>query len=179
MEKKTRIFLHSWKTTMAIRLKSRVFFCLFFLACLRSSNAAEPDYQCFVPGECILSQHIDLVASTDEVQCLKMCQSTMDCTWFTFYPETGSCQLFANCAIIDDTQCPLCKTGQAECSIPGPVCWVKGHCLGNVIHTEEKIRFLDLVHKTLFLVLTRTDRTIQIVILLPYIQCFFDQNFQL
>ena len=128
---------------MVINIASTIIFCLLFLADVRASNASEPDYQCSVPGECILSQHLDLVASKDELQCLELCKQEVNCTWFTFYPETGSCQMFTSCLGIDDSRCPLCLTGQRECSFPEPVCWVEGQCLGNVIHTEEKIRYLD------------------------------------
>ena len=119
----------------------RRLFSLLLLVCIGASNASEPEFQCFVPGECIFSQNIDILAAKEEIQCLEMCQNNVNCTWFTFYPETDICQLFVSCGSIDDTYCPLCTTGQKECSIPEPVCWVEGLCLGNVTHTEEKIRY--------------------------------------
>ena len=117
------------------------FFFLLFLVYIGEIKASEPDYQCFVPGECIFSQNFDILAAKEEIQCLELCQNNDNCTWFTFYPETNICQLFDSCGSIDDKKCPLCKTGQKECSIPDPVCWVEGLCLGNVTHTEEKIRY--------------------------------------
>ena len=120
------------------------FFCLLFLVYIGASNASEQDYQCFVPGECIFSQQIDIVASKDEFQCLELCQNNANCTWFTFYPDnSGSCQLFASCGAISDTLCPLCITGQNECSLTKPVCWIQGDCLGNVTHTESNIRYFE------------------------------------
>ena len=119
----------------------RRLFSLLLLVYIGASNASEPDFQCLVPGECIFSQNFDILAAKEEIQCLEMCQNNANCTWFTFYPETDICQLFVSCGSIDDTYCPLCTTGQKECSIPEPVCWVEGLCLGNVTHTEEKIRY--------------------------------------
>ena len=119
-------------------------FSVLLLVCIGASKASGQDYQCFVPGECIFSQHIDILASKDEFQCLELCQNNVNCTWFTFYPDdSASCQLFATCGSISDTLCPQCITGQKECSSPEPVCWVQGHCLGNVTHTESNIRYYE------------------------------------
>ena len=124
---------------------SQCFFCLLVLAYIKASNASEVDYQCLVPGECIFSQSIGILPSKDKIQCLELCQNHVNCNWFTFYPETEICQLFVSCGSIDDKLCPICITGQKECSIPEPVCWVEGVCLGNITHTQENIRYLGQV----------------------------------
>ena len=135
---------------MIDKITPKTYYVLLFLLYTGASDASDPNYQCFVPGECIFSQHINIVVSKDEVQCLQLCKNNLNCTWFTFYPDDfGSCQLFSNCESIDDSQCPLCITGQEECSIPEPVCWVQGHCLGKVTHTESNVRYLKIFIKLL------------------------------
>ena len=142
---------------MFIKITPISFCCLILLAYSGESNASEQDYQCFVPGECMFSQHIEIVVSKDEFQCLESCQNNVNCTWFTFYPDDyGTCQLFASCGKIDDTLCPLCKTGQKECTIPEPVCWIQGHCLGNVTHTETNIGYYFFRSKMSFYSLMST-----------------------
>ena len=130
---------------MVYNQTSRSFFFLLLLAYTGVCNASGPESQCFIPGECIFSQSIGIFSSKDEIQCLEMCQNNVNCTWFTFYPETEICQLFVSCGSIDDKLCPICITGQKECSIPEPVCWVEGVCLGNITHTQENIRYLGQV----------------------------------
>ena len=120
---------------------SQYFFCLLILAYIKASNASEVDNQCLVPGECIFSQSIGIIPSNDKIQCLELCQNHFNCNWFTFYPDTDLCQLFVSCGSINDKQCPLCVAGHKDCPIPKIECWIKGLCLGNVTHTQDKIRY--------------------------------------
>ena len=101
------------------------------------SIATHSDLQCFLPGECTNGTLLTAQASTNEYECLDLCKSQANSTWFTFYPETNGCLLFESCGRVDETHCQLCLSGQKECSAPEPECWVQGFCHGNVIHTEQ------------------------------------------
>ena len=114
-------------------------FSILVQVCQGKAEHKSEDYQCFVAGECTFGQQVDVLESADELQCLTICQATANCTWFTFFPNSESCELFSSCGTVDDTLCPECISGQKECSIPEPTCWVQGNCHGNVTHTEDNI----------------------------------------
>ena len=103
------------------------------------------DLQCFLPGECTNSTLLSFQTTTDQYECLNICKSQAKCTWFTFKLETKVCLLFETCGNVDATLCPQCVSGQRECSPPEPICWVQGYCHGNVLHTEDNIRYLSLI----------------------------------
>ena len=103
------------------------------------------DLQCFLPGECTNSTLLSFQTTTDQYECLDNCKSQANCTWFTFKLETKVCLLFETCGNVDATLCPQCVSGQRECSPPEPICWVQGYCHGNVLHTEDNIRYLSLI----------------------------------
>ena len=67
--------------------------------------------ECFVAGECQKSSFIGSEVSSDEFACLGLCKSTAGCNWFTFFPSTGFCQLFEDCAELNSDICPDCISG--------------------------------------------------------------------
>ena len=95
--------------------------------------------QCFVPGECINSNLLEIVGATDQYKCLKECQADTRCTWFTYDQELGGCRLLSNCLLLDDTNCPQCISGESACTVPFPFCWFQGKCRGNVAQVEENV----------------------------------------
>ena len=115
-------------------------FFLFFVVGVDRTLAQTNDFQCFITGECQNDQHLDIKYSHDEYDCLEICKNNPLCTWFTFYPASETCHLSVGCGSVDATQCPLCVSGQTECSPPEPDCQMVGQCLGNVIHIEENVR---------------------------------------
>ena len=113
---------------------------LYFVLCVGRTFAQTNDIQCFITGECQNDQHLDIKYSHDEYDCLEICKNNPLCTWFTFYPVSETCHLSVGCGSVDATQCPLCVSGQTECSAPEPACMMAGQCLGNVIHIEENVK---------------------------------------
>ena len=111
-----------------------------FLIKLIVVKSHKGDLQCFLPGECTNSTLLSFQTTTDQYECLDICKSQANCTWFTFKLETKVCLLFETCGNVDATLCPQCVSGQRECSPPEPICWVQGYCHGNVLHTEDNIR---------------------------------------
>ena len=104
-------------------------FTFFILKC-----ESKKELKCFVSGECTFSQHLELFTSKDEFECLGSCKTNSNCTWFTYYPASSSCQLFSNCKNVDDAFCTDCQSGQKECQVPEPVCWVQGIYLKKITY---------------------------------------------
>ncbi len=84
------------------------------------------DLQCFISGECSNGQELNILPSKDELQCLESCQQTANCTWFSFYPDSSTCNLLSSCATIEDTNCSNCISGERECDNPKSVFFVPG-----------------------------------------------------
>ena len=101
------------------------------------SIATNRDLQCFLPGECTNGTLLTAQASTNEYECLDLCKSQPNCTWFTFNPESNACLLYENCDSMDEALCSVCLSGQMECSAPEPTCWVQGYCHGQVLYTVQ------------------------------------------
>jgi len=106
-----------------------------------SSKTFFNNLHCFVKVEFINSQSLDLIATSDEYQCLELCQRTFGCKGFTFFAKFDTCQLFSTIETVEEPLCHECISGQKEFKIPEPVCWVKGKCFGKVIHTGANIRY--------------------------------------
>ena len=91
----------------------------FFLSnaqCQNISNAK--DLQCFVHGECTNGTLLTPQSSSNEYECLDTCKSKTNCTWFTFYPASKACFLFETSGSLVEALCPLCLSGQKECTVP-------------------------------------------------------------
>jgi hypothetical protein len=86
------------------------------------------NYQHF-SGECSDSELISTTVTKDEFSCLKKCHETGNCSWITFVPDVH-CLLMTDCNKLDATLCPSCVSGQKECSVPTPTCFVEGECEG-------------------------------------------------
>ncbi len=61
-----------------------------------------------------------------QFECLDICKSNSNCTWFTYFPHSDFCNLFANCTAIEDEFCSDCISGEQACLPPEPICWVIG-----------------------------------------------------
>ncbi len=74
---------------------------------------------CFESGQCIESFQLDAEFSSDEYDCLDLCTSNEQCSWFTHLPKLNLCQMLSNCSAIDADRCPDCltgKTGELNCN---------------------------------------------------------------
>ena len=110
-------------------MKFNIYFLSAVFLFVNANNALEVDLKCFVQGECTLSENIEIVSADDELKCLDRCQTKFNCTWFTFYPNSETCQLFSNCKNIEESFCPLCISGQKDC--PDPICGKQGMLTNN------------------------------------------------
>jgi hypothetical protein len=84
------------------------------------------DLQCFISGECSNGQELDNLSSKNEFQCLESCQQTANCTWFSFHPDSSTCNLLSSCKTIEDATCLNCISGERECDNPKSVSFVPG-----------------------------------------------------
>jgi len=71
-----------------------------------SSTTFANNLHCFVKGEFINSQSLDLIATPDEYQRLELCQRTFGYKGFTFSTEVDICHLFSTNETVEDTHCP-------------------------------------------------------------------------
>jgi hypothetical protein len=97
----------------------------FFIWLLNLGNCI--NLKCFVSGECTNSQELEIIPSKDEFECLESCHQNINCTWFTFFPDSGVCHLLSSCGSIEETFCPNCISGQKECDNTVPICFVQGN----------------------------------------------------
>ena len=93
--------------------------------------------QCNQKGQCQNGQLSQLVTAKDGLDCLRKCQSSEDCKWFTFnskYDEFN-CELLRNCESVENTD-GICKTydsccsGQSSC--PSGWCELQGMCVVSI-----------------------------------------------
>ena len=81
---------------------------------------------CFVPGECTESNLISAQPTDDANGCLKLCQNTTECTWFTYITYAGLCETLKNCGLLSVSNCADCVSGEVTCTVPE--CNVNGLC---------------------------------------------------
>jgi hypothetical protein len=72
----------------------------------------EPDIICFAQGECQNSILISESITVGENGCLKFCQNTEGCNWFTYNSKRTFCMAFATCSEVVADACPDCLSGQ-------------------------------------------------------------------
>ena len=87
--------------------------------------------ECNQKGHCQNGQLSGFVTAKDGLDCLKQCQNSDSCKWFTFnskYDEYN-CEMFRTCENIDPTcyNQNSCCSGQSSC--PSERCELKGICL--------------------------------------------------
>jgi hypothetical protein len=80
-----------------------------------------------------------IIIRKNKISLLKGQQSNGTCTWFTYYPESGYCQLLGSCTNLNEVSCSTCSSGQVECQVTEPKCWIAGECDGNVLHVEQGV----------------------------------------
>ena len=87
--------------------------------CLSGVRDCSPqDPQCWIQGEC--KGTVDFFQETEtKEECLKLCQSTLGCRWFTFWEPASPCFLFKNCSTIDES-CQACISGERRCDTDLP-----------------------------------------------------------
>ena len=100
---------------------------LFLLPSLGLVHSSEY-LKCFVPGECRDSQILDVTSQNDSTRCLRHCQATQGCEWFTFYEDSKACASLSGCLDLNATYCDRCISGETEC--PEYTCGVQGKCFG-------------------------------------------------
>jgi hypothetical protein len=82
--------------------------------CLSAQHDCIPNEKaCSVTGNCN-----GKIIHSEEIQtakdCLKLCDATRGCRWFTFYTLVPVCVLFENCPSIDES-CEDCISGERRC----------------------------------------------------------------
>ena len=87
---------------------------------------------CFIVGRCVKSLNVDESFEKNEIDCLKLCKSNKECSWFSFKYENNFCELMNNCTQLEETN--LWISGSSSCTMPQ--CWIRGKCLGTVYHSE-------------------------------------------
>lgn len=55
---------------------------------------------------------------SDEEECLKICQSTPKCRWFTFRRPSSPCILLSNCVTLDEVKNSI--SGERRCQVEQP-----------------------------------------------------------
>ena len=85
---------------------------------------------CWIPAKCKEGIPVDLTVTKSHEECLKHCQDTFNCKWFTFDESQESCILFSECSKWDDT-CSSCTSGEQGCSVRQikDYCLIWGSCL--------------------------------------------------
>ena len=80
--------------------------------CVSGERECQP-LACFVQGQCegLLDFGLETNSATE---CLDVCQSFDQCTWFTYKPEVQLCLLYQTCTTLDET-CTTCISGQQGC----------------------------------------------------------------
>ena len=106
-------------------MNSVVFVILTALAFGLAVTAKEP--QCYVEGECLDSQLVNLTLQDNYNDCLNDCKDNMDCQWFTFEGSGNSCLLFSDCKTLSNVKCQNCYSGQRTCQ-PQLECDLNGIC---------------------------------------------------
>lgn len=84
------------------------------LACLVLVCPGQPQ-QCFKKGECTHSYQILGKVINNEYLCRKECQLNPSCRWFTYFEKSNYCQLYENCAKLNEQSCSNCLSGEKEC----------------------------------------------------------------
>ena len=76
-----------------------------------SGNCRIPE--CWINGKCLGTiYHSEKTKNQND--CLDLCKSVPDCSWFTFYEEFLECVLYLDCRSIDET-CNRCVSGEHSC----------------------------------------------------------------
>jgi hypothetical protein len=71
--------------------------------------------KCDVVGQCL--GIVDLISQVESKNaCLKRCQDSANCTWYTFESQTNLCEEFYTCPLLDEN-CSTCISGESECQI--------------------------------------------------------------
>lgn len=86
------------------------------------------ELKCYIPGECLDSLIVDISPTQNSRECLKKCQTTRGCEWFTYYNQTGLCASLTTCLNLKTGNCTDCISGEDEC--PEFICGAQGSCLG-------------------------------------------------
>ena len=96
---------------------------LVFITFLTLSNAD----QCNVRGECIDSDLLQITHANDYLECLKACQESSDCNWYSYRKSQKYCVLYNTCSEISAEYCNDCVSGESTC--PYYECNISGLCL--------------------------------------------------
>ena len=97
-----------------------------FSIALAKFRTQKQDLVCFEEGECIQSPFLGITFEQNEDDCLKHCQTILNCTWFTFDRKENSCETFTNCTNLSTEKCHSCVSGERECQ--SKICDASGVC---------------------------------------------------
>ena len=84
-------------------------------------------FQCNIPGQCINSFYIGALQVQHVNQCIEACRTRQDCFWSSINPVFGTCNLYSDCNVIEDTDCPSCLTNEKGCA--NIQCNIQGACM--------------------------------------------------
>ena len=104
---------------------SKFQFCVVLIATIVQGTLGQ---ECNQYGQCTKAQISQLVTAKDGLDCLKKCQNSDDCKWFTYQSREDdyNCELLRTCEQVEN-QCSRCLSGQSLC--PSEFCWIKGMCI--------------------------------------------------
>ena len=105
---------------MLLRLLFQLILCLVFLHCTLGQ-------ECNKRGQCTNAQISQLLTADNGLDCLKKCQNSDDCKWYTFQSNENdyNCELLRTCEQVDNQS--GCVSGQSTC--PSEFCWKQGMCM--------------------------------------------------
>ena len=69
--------------------------------------------ECWISGKCLGRVYYSGKTQTKN-DCLALCKSYSECSWFTFSEEDSNCVLYLDCPSIDET-CAKCVSGEHSC----------------------------------------------------------------
>ena len=84
-------------------------------------------FQCNIPGQCINSLYIGALQVQHVNQCIEACRADQDCFWSSINPVFGTCNMYSDCNVIEDTDCPYCLTNEKSCA--NIQCNIQGACM--------------------------------------------------
>jgi hypothetical protein len=109
-----------------------------------SSSSDAQSIGCGVHGECINSQFVSYAVEYNELDCVRFCQDTEGCNYYTYHPIDQLCWAFENCAVLSNNTCIACTSGDATCDGGEDLdCNKPGRCDGtlldsNYLHTDAQ-----------------------------------------
>ena len=85
--------------------------------CLSGERDCAEYQDCDIDGFC-RGTLVDITIADSEADCLVICQANVNCTYYAYQEQDGSCALLKDCNDVDP--CTGCHSGERTCSISSP-----------------------------------------------------------